>query len=349
MKKIFLASTALAAGFSFAASASAADTQIEWSAYTDFNVSSTGVDGDVAGGDTNKGLDFNTNSEIHLNASQTSDNGLTYGLHIQLEADQNNTNNTDENHIFIEGDFGRVELGDQDSAGDRMMVSGSSVGFQYGMFGNYTGGLSALENEGNLGRTAADFSDSSDSSKITYFTPTFNGFKAGLSFAPDSDSGQSVSGDETSFNNHIDTGLNYSGTFNDFTIDAALIGATHEVTSQGSSDDTYYAVGGGLMLGYAGFKAAVGVLHEDTENTSEINTVDTGLSYGIGAWSMSVGAAWSEFDQDNGVENESIAYSAGVGYEIAPGLTTWAGATIGDYEGGVEDFTNFQTGISVAF
>ncbi|MFD2208088.1 porin [Kiloniella antarctica] len=349
MNKMLLASSALVAGVSLINTASANETQIEWSAYTDFNVSSTGVEGNVEGGDTNNGLDFNTNSEIHLNASQTADNGLTYGLHIQLEADQNSTNNTDENHIFIQGDFGKVELGDQDSAGDRMMISGSSVGFQYGMLGNYTGGLSALENEGTLGRTASDFSDSSDATKITYFTPTFNGFKAGVSFAPDGDSGQTASADSTSLENHFDGALNYSGSFNDVSIDAALIGGTHEVPGSGSSDNTYYAVGGGLMVGYAGFKAAVGAIHEDTEDTNEIDTVDVGFSYGTGPWSLAVGAAWSEFDGDNGVNNESIAYSAGVGYEIAPGLSTWAGATVGEYEGGVEDFTNFQTGISVAF
>ncbi len=349
MKKLLLASSALVAGVSFITTASAEETQIKWSAYTEFNVNSTGVEGNVAGGDTNKGLDFNTNSEIHLNASQTADNGLTYGLHVQLEADQSSDNNTDENHIFVEGDFGKVLLGDQDSAGDSLMVNGTSVGFEYGMFGNYTGGLSSLELGGPVARTAADFSDTSDATKITYFTPTYNGFKAGVSFAPDSDSGQTISANSTNIENHLDGGLNYSGSFNDFSIDASLIGATHEVPDSGSSDNTYYAVGGGLMVGYAGFKAAVGAIHEDTENTEEIDTVDVGLSYGTGPWSVAIGAAWSEFDQDNGVNNESIAYSAGVGYEIAPGLNTWVGATAGDYEGGVEEFTNVQTGISVAF
>lgn len=62
MKKLLLASSALVAGVSFITTASAEETQIKWSAYTEFNVNSTGVEGNVAGGDTNKGLDFNTNS-----------------------------------------------------------------------------------------------------------------------------------------------------------------------------------------------------------------------------------------------------------------------------------------------
>ncbi|WP_299381069.1 porin [uncultured Kiloniella sp.] len=197
MKKVLLASSALVAGAAFAAPAMAADGEIVWSAFTQFHVSSTGVDSDstASGGDTNKGIDFNTNSEIALTYTATADNGLTYGLHIQLEADQGNTNDADENNIFLEGDFGRVELGDQDSAGDNLMVSGSSVGFMFGMYGNYTGSTMYNSRSARIGaaRSAADFSDSSDDTKITYYTPTYNGFRAGISFAPDNDHGGTVS------------------------------------------------------------------------------------------------------------------------------------------------------------
>ncbi|WP_417430869.1 porin [Kiloniella sp.] len=353
MKKVLLASSALVAGAAFAAPAMAADGEIVWSAWTQFHVSSTGVDSDSAGvgGDTNKGVDFNTNSEIALDYSATADNGLTYGLHIELEADQNTSNNSDENHIFLEGDFGRVELGDQDSAGDRLMVSGSSVGFEFGMYGNYTG--SVLYNTGYTGgaQTAADFADSSDDTKITYFTPTFNGFKAGISFAPDSDTGNSVSGSGTGTDNHIDGGINYSGNFNDFSIDAGLVGGTHEVSGTASDDDTYYAVGGGLKVGYAGFSAAVGVMHEDLEDNYDTDTVDLGLAYATGPWNFAVGAAWSErdFNASTTDNNEYTAYSAGVGYQIAPGLKTWVGGTVGEYENAAEDFTNIQAGVAVSF
>ncbi|WP_417452310.1 porin [Kiloniella sp.] len=354
MKKVLLASSALVAGAAFAAPAMAADGEIVWSAWTQFHVSSTGVDSDSAGvgGDTNKGVDFNTNSEIALDYSATADNGLTYGLHIELEADQNTSNNSDENHIFLEGDFGRVELGDQDSAADRLMVSGSSVGFQFGMYGNYTG--SVLYNTGYTGsgagaRTAADLNDSSDDTKITYFTPTFNGFKAGVSFAPDSDTGNSVSGSGTGVDNHFDAGINYSGNFNDFSIDAGLVAATEERSAAGSDDVTYIGVGGGLMVGYAGFSAAVGYIHDDFEDADEVDTIDVGLAYTTGPWSASIGAAWSERDVDNGSDIEFTAYSAGVGYQIAPGLSTWVAGTVGEYENFAEDFTNVQAGVAVSF
>ena len=350
MKKVLLASSALVAGAAFSAPAMAADGEIVWSAFTQFHVSSTGVDNDstVSGGDTNNGVDFNTNSEIALTYTATADNGLTYGLHIQLEADQSNTNDVDENHIFLEGEFGKVLLGDQDSAGDALMVSGSSVGFQFGMYGNYTGSIlgGAYTSGAN---TAADFADAGDDTKITYFTPNFNGFKAGISYAPDADEGNSASTGNTSRDNHIDGGINYSTNVNDFSIDAGLVGGTHETQQAGADDQTYYAVGGGLMVGYAGFSAAVGLMHEDQEDTYDQNTVDLGLSYGTGPWSFAVGAAWSERDNDNASDTEFTAYSAGLGYQVAPGLKTWVGGTVGEYEGAAEDFTNIQAGVAVSF
>ncbi|WP_158090226.1 porin [Kiloniella majae] len=353
MKKVLLASSALVAGAAFAAPAMAADGEIVWSAWTQFHVSSTGVDSDSQGdgGDTNKGVDFNTNSEIALDYSATADNGLTYGLHIELEADQNTENNSDENHIFLEGDFGRVELGDQDSAADRLMVSGSSVGFQFGMYGNYTGSVLGNDDytKSTGARTASDLNDSSDDTKITYFTPTFNGFKAGVSFAPDSDTGNTESGNGTGVDNHFDAGINYSGNFNDFSIDAGLVAATEERSAAGSDDVTYIGVGGGIMVGYAGFSAAVGYIHDDFEDSDEIDTVDVGLAYTTGPWSASIGAAWSERDVDGGSDIEYTAYSAGVGYQIAPGLSTWVAGSVGEYEGAAEDFTNLQAGVAVSF
>ncbi|MEH6629419.1 MAG: porin [Halopseudomonas aestusnigri] len=349
MKKILLASSAIVAGAAFAAPAMAADGEIVWSAFTQFHASSQESDD---GGATNQGLDFNTNSEIHLNAQTTADNGLTYGLHIELEADQSNTNDTDENDIWVSGDFGKVVLGDNDSAGDALDVNATSVGFTYGMFNNFTG----VGTPASSGRTSTGFSDSGDSTKITYFTPTFNGFKAGVSFAPDGDEGSTISGSSASFDNHFDGGLNYSGSFNDFSIDAGIGGGTHEVPDSGSDDNTYYGVTGGVRVGYAGFKVAASYSHEDEEDTFDSNTFDIGVGYSTGPWGVTAGASFSERDNDNGGSTDNNeAYSAGVTYEIAPGLNTWLAGTVGDYEGSDSsgnssgDFSSISTGLAVSF
>ncbi len=346
MKKILLASSALVAGAAFAAPAMAADGEIVWSAFTQFHASSQETQ---RTGDINNGLDFNTNSEIHLNAQTTADNGLTYGLHIELEADQDNTNDTDENNIWVSGDFGKVELGDNDSAGDALDVNGTSVGFTYGMFNNFTG----VGTPAHSGRTSVGFSDSSDATKITYYTPTFNGFKAGLSFAPDSDQGNTISANNTAFDNHVDGGVNYSGSFNDFSVDVGVSGGTHEIQQAGASDQTYYGVTGGVRVGYAGFKVAVAYSHEDQEDNFETDTFDVGVGYSTGPWGVTAGASFGNFEEDaaGGADDDNVAYSAGVTYEIAPGLNTWVAGTIGDYEGAANagDFSSVSTGLAVSF
>ena len=345
MKKVLLASSALVAGAAFAAPAMAADGEIVWSAFTQFHASSQESDGQGA---TNKGLDFNTNSEIHLNAQTTADNGLTYGLHIELEADQSSDNDSDENDIWVSGDFGKVVLGDNDSAGDALDVNGTSVGFTYGMFNNFTG----VGTPDHNGRTSVGFSDSGDSTKITYFTPTFNGFKAGISFAPDGDEGQTISESETDFNNHVDGGVNYSGAFNDFTVDVGVSGGTHEVGQTAADDQTYYGVTGGIRVGYAGFKVAVAYSHEDQEDNFETDTFDVGVGYSTGPWGVTAGASFGNYEEDaaGGADDDNVAYSVGVTYEIAPGLNTWVAGSAGDYEGTGKagDFTSVSTGLAVS-
>lgn len=55
-------------------------------------------------------VDVTSDSEIHFNGRTTLDNGITLGFRLELEgntaADQ-----IDESYMFVEGGFGRVELG----------------------------------------------------------------------------------------------------------------------------------------------------------------------------------------------------------------------------------------------
>src|SRR5277367_2906153 len=89
---------------------------------------------------------FKTDTEIHITATGKADNGLVYGMYVEIEADPalnvlttstvniagaNGTttqtasgtsgqNYIDEANIFLQGSWGRVEMGDQDGAGDQL-------------------------------------------------------------------------------------------------------------------------------------------------------------------------------------------------------------------------------------
>jgi len=355
MKSLLLASSALVTAVALAPAAQAEDGKINLSVFTQFHASSTDADNETLG--TNNGHDFNTNSEIKLTASNTADNGLRYGLEIQLETDQDSTENTDENYIWLEGDFGRVELGDQDGADDGLLVSGKDVGLLYGMIDNATG--STLDTgSASVAATAADISDSSDATKITYYTPSFNGFKAGVSYVPDSSDGAEVANRivDTRAEQTIEAGLNYSGSFNDVSLEvgASSVWSDHSGDAGTAQNDAQlFGAGVGFNVGYAGFTVGAGYTYQDGDGVYDNqNTVDAGINYTAGPWQFAVAGVWSEINDvtaSSGNDFESTAVSAGIQYEVAPGLAVYGSAIAGDYEGGAEEFTSVQSGVLVSF
>ncbi|KLN60856.1 hypothetical protein WH96_10355 [Kiloniella spongiae] len=354
MKKFLLASSAMVAATAVSAPAFAEDGKINLSVFTQFHASSTDADNNAD--DTNNGHDFNTNSEIKLTASNTADNGLKYGLVIELEADQDSTNNADENYIWLEGDFGRIELGDQDGAKDGLLVTGADVGLMYGMIDNPTGSSvsGGSVTAGTGADTAADVADSSDATKITYYTPNFNGFKAGVTYAADGSQGNAVSEREVDqFGEQIiEAAVAYSGSVNDFSIEAGFGGTYLDNTNLPSAVDenTVWGVQTGINVGYAGFTVGVGYSYEDgDEFFDDQHSFDAGINYTTGPWQFAVAGVWSETDYEATDEITNTAISAGVQYEVAPGLSVYGSAITGDYEGGSDEFTSVQSGVLVSF
>ncbi len=355
MKSLLLASTAMVTAIALSSSAFAEDGKINLSVFTQFHASATDADNDTLA--TNNGHDFNTNSEIKLKASNTADNGLKYGLEIQLETDQDSTDNTDENYLWVEGDFGRVEFGDQDGAAESLLASGKDVGLIYGMIDNATG--SSLDtSSASISQTAADVSDSSDATKITYYTPSFNGFKAGVSYAPDTSDGQEVATSvvDTRAEQFVEAGLNYSGSFNDVSVELGANGVWADHSGNAGTDQNdaqFFGAGVGFNVGYAGFTVGAGYTYQDGDDVFDNqNTVDAGINYTTGAWQVAVAGVWSETNDvtaSAGGDFESTAISAGVQYELAPGLAVYGSAITGDYEGGAEEFTSVQSGVLVSF
>ena len=219
MKKVLLASSALVATAALVAPAAASE-KVTWNAFTQFNAGSAyGEKGGMKADDAKdkpmgqSAVDFSTNSEVHLKFSDTADNGLSYGFKVELEADQNGTNNSDENHIFISGDWGKIQLGDQDGAADQLKKTGT-VGFVRGMINNTTG--ASFDYAGAKGKTSivASIARDGDNTKVTYLSPSFSGFTVGASYSPEAnDGGKFGESAKGSMKDHFEAGVGYSGDF----------------------------------------------------------------------------------------------------------------------------------------
>jgi hypothetical protein len=254
MKNVLMASSAIVGAAVLVASPAAAQ-ELKLSAFQQFMAS--GGDSDADSSD--RGFAFSTNTEVHVNGSIMADNGITFGFRVEFEADTGATNNVDENSIFASGSFGKLEFGNNDGAEDTFMVNGSNSGVDYGGVGNPTSNFLSSAFAGSA-HTSVDMTDSGDATKITYTTPNFNGFSAGLSYTPDTSDGTDGNAfngaDADGAHDHIGLGLGYEGEFNGVGLELGLVGQFG--TFDEEPEDDLWGIGGGV---------AVAPTHETTAAT----------------------------------------------------------------------------------
>ena len=200
MKKILLATTAVVGFAVFATPAMADGLKLDLSGFYRGYGLYADVDEPVA--DPRRDFDFRYDSEIHFTGETTLDNGLTIGVHSEMELTEDDdtrvsgsgeASNLDESYVYFSGNWGRVNFGQEDGAQYLLQVAAPSAdalidglrtrfqGFDTD-HGGTLGGVGfidvdfTMDYDNDMGRNAT---------KLTYFTPKFNGFQGGISFAPE--------------------------------------------------------------------------------------------------------------------------------------------------------------------
>lgn len=177
MKKFLFGTTALVAAGMVGGAANAAEPiSLGLSGYYSavFAIS----DDDAPGtGDTQVKQD----AEIIFSGSTTLDNGLTAGLEVVMEA-ATEGDQIDEHYAYLEGSFGRFEIGSDDGAAFKM---GYVAPFPTDGHGVDTPGFLHISRSSS--KTSALITMSGDANKLTYFTPRFSGFQLGASYTPEND------------------------------------------------------------------------------------------------------------------------------------------------------------------
>src|SRR3546814_11563725 len=100
------------------------------------------------------------------------DNGIEYGVNVQLEANSNSGDQIDESYLYAQGAFGEINLGDENSAMYKMHYSPTDYGITLntGDQGDWAGlsgsGLtSAGFFRGTLGSTYVEPQQANDTAK----------------------------------------------------------------------------------------------------------------------------------------------------------------------------------------
>merc|ERR1711974_10165 len=133
LKKHLLSTSAIALGVAAAAPAAAQEWDVSFGGFMSQHVAYADQSGSALtpGGDYD-GVDIHSSSEIIFTPSITLDNGLTFGVNVQLETEQNATGEIDESYMSISSDtLGQILIGSENSAGYKSMVGAPGVTSMY--------------------------------------------------------------------------------------------------------------------------------------------------------------------------------------------------------------------------
>lgn len=353
MKKVLLAGTALVGA---ALIASPAQAQLKLDLGGHFKGYGVYVDEDVEAADE-ANFEFRRNTELHFSGETTLDNGLTVGVHVEHEVE--NDENDNEVYAYFSGGWGRVNFGSEDGAAYLLQVAAPSADSNVDGLRTFIQGFQSDVDmdydHAQFGNGPEDSNDFNPIDRITYLTPKFNGFQAGVSWAPENDRNTGIEAMSVpEFNNLWELAVRWDGQFEGVGISLGA-GYSHASDETAGADDIEgWNVGANLAWNQFSF-GAVYLDEEGTDflngsNGEEVTTWVVGAAWDNGPWH--VGASYlNREDETAGADVESYKATFGGGYTFGPGMSFRGALAFGEANigGNEEDFTQFTVGTDIAF
>lgn len=401
-----LATTALAAGSLIAGAAQAAEPiKLSLSGYltTGLTVRSQDNVATAAGADdrnyttaapaggnqvpttTNLGrTDVLWEGEVHFVGETTLDNGIKIGVNIQLEA-YTSSDQIDEHYVYVQGGFGRIVAGAENSAAYLMHYSAPSpTGGDFGADSPQFVPFRSPSNNATGGSVFTFMALTSDANKITYYTPRFApGFQFGISYAPDDDAptgtqtrngagncrggcafdaGNGISdNDQTNHHHFIEAGANFVRSINgvDLAFDVGFGTGFVEKQNRDTQDRQLkqrYSASAGFNVGYAGWTFGAGFLWDNQGTQGPNNRYDmtAGVTYGAGPWLVGVDAGYTIAQDGRRLVgsryvrqgNDTLLYlEVGGSYTLGPGIKAFSAINYAKF-GGNDTATEESTGVA---
>ena len=286
-KKTLVATSAIVAvgGLSMATADAASKPKLKISGY--YEIFFGAADGDRTGmsasgtpayeGVTEGTFSIYNYGEIRFKVSGKTDNGMKWGVYFEDVQNDKDTGgkkcSTDETNVWMSGSWGKLELGGQDGPGDKTYAGAEKiVHISPGM-------IDAYANTSHFADEKMSINDSSDNSKITYWTPVVSGFQAGYSWAPHDEKGSE--GGQISNQPQHEGSLQYKG-----------------------------KVGGGKIRATWGF----GYMPTTACSTEAQFGWRAGVTYGMGPWTIAAGYKDIDNEGEHGEDGDKTGWDAGVAY-----------------------------------
>lgn len=279
-------------------------------------------------------------ARLFVKAEAKADNGLTYGFSNRIRTAGSGGNNMimDYKYIYAKGSWGTVNLGDYQGASTQLEVVAPTVGIGQVDYAAFT-------NAGAAGLFWA--TEDTPDTKVTYLTPSFSGFQAGISYTPEKDdSGRGIRKTGTRYHDVTEAAAKYSNTFGAVGVTVGggyEIGAESRLPADAALGD-YQIWYLGAKVSYAGF--TFGGNYYDNGETA-LNPGDdqdgwaVGLTYATGPFG--VGASYARANtKTGGVKFEDQIWGVGGAYRLAPGLSLQSDINYVDAE---SDTNSTATGV----
>ncbi len=345
MKKVLLAGTALVGAALFAAPASA---ELKLDLGGHFKGYGVYVDEDAEVADQ-RDFEFRKDTEIHFTGETTLDNGLTVGVHVEQQVENDNLNN--ESYAYFSGGWGRVNFGNEDGAAYLLQVAAPSADSNIDGLRTYIRGYqSAIE----LDYDHAQFGNGpsgTGADRLTYLSPKFNGFQAGVSYAPESGTNNGIAAMGAGGAEDLwEIAARWDGEFSGFGIS---VGAGYSTSDNdaGVAEPEGWNIGANVAWNQFSFGAA----YLDEQDVVGLD-VDTTTWVVGAAWDNGpyhVGASYLAREDDAaGGDADSYKATLGAGYTFGPGMTFRGALAMGETVVGAADeqeFTQVTIGTDINF
>ncbi|HUL07436.1 MAG TPA: porin [Candidatus Acidoferrum sp.] len=312
----------------------------------DFSASSGVDDNDV------RSYVFKQDVRVYFEGESTLDNGLQVGARVDLRGQTDNSDQIRDVYAYFSGGFGEVRFGDTGEAYAQMcyLVPSAST-----LFGADSPNFN-FSNAGIAGYAATNgtcYGLDSNSTKVVYFSPIFDGFQFAASFTPDhsEDTRNTVDGAATRFRddpNQNSENVSFAGNFtHDFNgVHLVAGGGTSysfnkETNPQNVSDAHSY--NGYVQVGYAGFTFGASTEKRDNfgESSADQWVYGVGGTYNWDAWT--VGLGWTRGDYEKaigangtggttGFNADHNIISATASYALGPGISVDGVVEYDDYK-----------------
>ncbi|MDY0029811.1 MAG: porin [Pseudobdellovibrionaceae bacterium] len=263
--------------------------------------------------DNVRDLDILRDTEVHFGGETTLDNGLTVGAHIEATTDAEESFEIDESYVYFSGTWGRVNFGAEDGAAYLLQVAAPSAD-------ENVDGIRQYISPSLIG-AGVDYDNdiSTKSDKVTYLSPVFSGFQAGVSFTPEAgDASRALIGNSLEGIQDTDDVWELAARYEGMVSNVGVIlGAGY---ADAGDDAQEWNVGVDLDIGAFG----LGVVYTEAESDAidmESDTWVVGGDYTVGPYKLGLSYLNNDVEVGSTDVYDLNRYTGGVVYTYGPGMT----------------------------